>query len=116
VRYVQELKANPSLDRPLFSTVNQKPHSKKKIPDEERLATTRWFLLKNPSRSGDTIEIAWMSLRAGDFYYSVYRREFGGVLAQAVKMFPYYKSGLSGARASKRVGEQHSVASSQCSE
>jgi hypothetical protein len=79
---------NPKVAGPLL-TLQQKPGTRRaKISAMERQVTIAWFHSKNPSRSGDTKPIAWMSLEKVDFYFEEYRNGYASLMKMAFVMYP----------------------------
>ena len=77
LRYVTEMHERSmqlSDEKGPFQSLQMRPGaSRKKISDSERISTEEWFLLENPTRSGDVLPTGWMTLSKEDFYYSIYR-------------------------------------------
>jgi hypothetical protein len=71
---------NPKAAGPFASLLQKPGGTRTKICDIERHATIKWFLSKNPTRSGDTKAIAWMSMEKVDFYFEQYRHCYAGLM------------------------------------
>jgi hypothetical protein len=87
---------NPKAAGPFASLLQKPGGTRTKICDIEMHVTIKWFLSKNPTRSGDTKAIAWMTLEKVDFYFEQYRHCYGGVMKMALDMYPELKERLSG--------------------
>jgi hypothetical protein len=87
---------NPKAAGPFASLLQKPGGTRTKICDIERHATIKWFLSKNPTRSGDTKAIAWMSMEKVDFYFEQYRHCYAGLMKMVLDMYPELKERLSG--------------------